>query len=188
MKIGINRETMTFVALGEYQAVWAKGMEQVQSEAFVIGAADESRTYSKFSELELKLLYRNTTGFAHEGTNYNALLQSCKALGLKLEPLAGTPVAIPKPQPATQAPTPRKAPVARPEGGSPTPSARPKAGTATGRVWDVADEVLTTMPGADPKTVRAEVLKRCTAEGINPATVQVQYGKWRGSKNAATGG
>src|SRR5574343_1217629 len=116
MKIGINRETMTFVALGEYQAVWAKGMEQVPSEAFVIGPADESRTYSKFSELELKLLYRNTTGFAHEGTNYNALLQSCKALGLKLEPLAGTPVAIPRPQPVMPTPTPRKAPVARPEG------------------------------------------------------------------------
>lgn len=186
MRIGINRENMTFVALGEYSAVWAKGMEVVGTDPlpFVIGAASESRTYSKFSELELKLLYRNTTGYQHEGTDYNALLQSCKALGLKLEPLAGTPVVMPKPQPS---PTPCKAPVARVEGGTPTPSARPKPGTATGRVWEVADEVLATMVGADPKAVRAEVLRRCTEAGINPATVQVQYGKWRGSKNTATG-
>lgn len=187
MKVGINRETMTFVALGEYSMVWAKGMEQVKSEAFVIGPAEESRTYSKFSELELKLLYRNTTGYSHEGTDYNALLQSCKTLGLKQEPLAGTPVVIPRTQPTVQTPTPRKPLVARVEGGPPTPSARPKAGTATGRVWEVADEVLATMPDADPKAVRAEVLARCTAEGINPATVQVQYGKWRGSRNTATG-
>lgn len=187
MKIGINRENMTFVALGDYRAVWTKGMEVTTSEAFVIGPADEQRTYSKFTELELKLLYRNTTGFQHEGTNYNALLQSCKALGLKLEPIAGTPVPQPKPSSVPYA-HPSKKPSPRVKEGAPQPPAtRPKAGTATGRVWEVADEVLATMGTSDPKALRAEVLARCTTEGINPATVQVQFGKWRGSKNATTG-
>lgn len=187
MNIAINRETMTFIGLGEYRVLWAKACDEVAPEAIVIGEAASSRTYSKFTDLELKLLYRNTTGFQHEGFDYSVLLQSCKVLGLKLEPLPTPPGLVRLANRPAPTPTPHKDPVARPKGGLPTPSARPKAGTATGRVWDIADEVLATMPDTDQKTIRVEVLKRCTAEGINPATVQVQYGKWRGSKNAATG-
>lgn len=191
MHIAINREKMTFICLGEYRVAWAKALDEVAPEAIVIGEAASSRTYSKFTDMELKLLYRNTTGFQHEGFDYNAMLQSCKVLGLKLEPLPTPPglVRLPnRPTPETPAPTPRKAPVARAEGATPTPTPRPKPGTATGRVWDIADEVLAAMPDADHKALRAEIVKRATADGINPATVQVQYGKWKGSKNQASGG
>ena len=51
------------------------------------------------------------------------------------------------------------------------PPSRPKAGTATGKVWEIADS----MPEAD----RAEVIAACEAEGINASTAKTQYGKWR---------
>lgn len=192
MNVAINRKTMTFIGLGEYRVVWAKAVEEVAPEAIVIGEAASSQTYSKFTDTELKLLYRNTTGLQYEGSDYNALLQSCKALGLKLEPLPTPPglVRLPnRPVPETSAPTPSKTPVARAKGATPTPSpsARPKAGTVTGRIWDIADEVAAAMPDADHKVQRAEIIRRAVAEGINPATVQVQYNKWKGSKNQVTG-
>jgi len=188
MNVAINRKTMTFIGLGEYRVVWAKAVDEVAPEAIVIGEATSSRTYSVFTDTELKLLYRNTTGLQYEGSDYSALLQSCKALGLKLEPLPIPPglVRLPnRPVPETPAPTPSKTPVARAK--EATPSARPKAGTVTGRVWDIADEVAAAMPDADHKVQRAEIIRRAVAEGINPATVQVQYNKWKGSKNQVAG-
>lgn len=190
MNVAINRKTMTFIGLGEYRVVWAKALEEVAPESIVIGEAASSRTYSKFTDTELRLLYQNTTGLQYEGSDYSALLQSCKALGLKLEPLPTPPglVRLPnRPAQETPAPTPRKTPVARAKGATPTPSTRPKPGTVTGRVWDIADEVAAAMPNADHKAQRAEIIRRAVAEGINPATAQVQYGKWRGSKNQVTG-
>jgi hypothetical protein len=124
MYIAINRETMTFIGLGEYRVVWTKALDEAAPEAIVIGEATSSRTYSEFTDMELKLLYRNTTGFQYGGFDYNALLQSCKALGLKLEPLPTPPglVRLPnRPTPETPATTPRKTPVARAEGATPTP-------------------------------------------------------------------
>ena len=53
---------------------------------------------------------------------------------------------------------------------------RPKSGTATGRVWEVSDEISreTKAPAK-----RAAVIEKCTAEGINGATAATQYGRWR---------
>lgn len=190
MNVAINRKTMTFIGLGEYRVVWAKALDEVAPEAIVIGEAASSQTYSKFTDAELRLLYRNTTGLQYEGSDYSALLQSCKALGLQLEPLPTPPelVRLPnRPVPETPALTPRKTPVAKVKGATPTPGTRPKPGTVTGRVWDIADEVAAAMPDADHKAQRAEIIRRAVAEGINLATVQVQYSKWRGSKNLTAG-
>ena len=191
MNVAINRETMTFICLGEYRVAWAKALAKVAPEAIVIGEAEASRTYSKFTDMELKLLYRNTTGFHYEGFDYNALLQSCKALGLKLEPLPTPPemLRLPnRPAPGNPTPAPRNTRVAQEKKGPPTQGPRPKPGSVTGRVWDIADEVVGAMPDADYKAWRAETIQRAVAEGINPATVQVQYGKWKGSRNQAEGG
>lgn len=53
---------------------------------------------------------------------------------------------------------------------------RPKPGTATGRVWEIADEV-SEAKGAP--AVRAEVLDVYVSEGGNPATGATQYNRWR---------
>jgi hypothetical protein len=52
---------------------------------------------------------------------------------------------------------------------------RPKAGTATGRVWDIADEISREAKAPAP---RKGVLDKAVAEGINPATAATQYVKW----------
>lgn len=188
MNVAINRETMTFIGLGEYRVIWAKALKEAVPEAIVIGAADVSRTYSAFTDLELKLLYRNTTGFQHEGFDYNALLQSCKALAMQLEPMPTPPELYRSPVVATtHAPTSSKTPPTRSKRGPATPGPRPPSTTATGRVWDIADRVAADEPGSDPKVLRAAILAACVAVGINPATAQVQYGKWKAARKTPSG-
>ena len=53
---------------------------------------------------------------------------------------------------------------------------RPKPGTKTGRVWEIAD-ALSAQAGAPAP--RKSVIAQGVAEGINPATLATQYGKWR---------
>lgn len=52
---------------------------------------------------------------------------------------------------------------------------RPKVGTATERVWAIADALST---AAGKAVERKPVLDAAVAEGINPATAATQYGRW----------
>ncbi len=53
---------------------------------------------------------------------------------------------------------------------------RPAAGTATARIWQIADEISA---AAKAPASRADVLKVAEAEGLNGATCATQYGRWR---------
>jgi hypothetical protein len=53
---------------------------------------------------------------------------------------------------------------------------RPKAGTATGRVWEIADE-QSKVAGEPAK--RKGVIDAFVAEGGNASTGATQYGRWR---------
>jgi hypothetical protein len=53
---------------------------------------------------------------------------------------------------------------------------RPRGGTATGRVWEIADELSA---AAGTAIGRADVLRAFEAEGGNSATGATQYGRWR---------
>lgn len=53
---------------------------------------------------------------------------------------------------------------------------RPGVGTATGRIWEIADTVSAQLKAPAP---RSDVMKQAEAEGINKATAATQYGKWR---------
>lgn len=53
---------------------------------------------------------------------------------------------------------------------------RPSDGTKTGRVWAISDEV-SARKGSP--AARKEVMDVALKEGINPATVATQYGRWR---------
>jgi hypothetical protein len=81
------------------------------------------------------------------------------------EPTAAAPtaaVAVPK---AVREPLPKQNGVTR-----------PKDGTATGRVWAISDELSA---AAGKPAARKDVIAKGVAEGINPATLATQYGKWR---------
>lgn len=83
-----------------------------------------------------------------------------------------------QPRPAPTTPKEPKAPRAP----ASAPSGPPKAG-ATARVWTIAGEVYDLGDfGGDMKVLRKRIVEACTAEGINPSTASVQYGKWKSSK------
>ena len=53
---------------------------------------------------------------------------------------------------------------------------RPADGTATARIWQIADDISA---AAKAPASRADVLKVAEAEGLNTATCATQYGRWR---------
>jgi hypothetical protein len=73
-------------------------------------------------------------------------------------------------QVAEAAPAPIKAPKVEQNGVS-----RPGAGTATEKVWAIADAQSI---AAKAPAKRAEVLKEAEANGINLTTAATQFGKW----------
>lgn len=55
-------------------------------------------------------------------------------------------------------------------------SMRPASGTATGKVWDTADEISRS---TGKRASRAEVLRRMVDAGANPNTASTQYHHWK---------
>lgn len=53
---------------------------------------------------------------------------------------------------------------------------RPKSGSATARVWEIADEISKKTGEPAP---RKEVMDTYIGEGGNTATCATQYGRWR---------
>jgi hypothetical protein len=53
---------------------------------------------------------------------------------------------------------------------------RPNEGTATGKVWTIADRISAAKKAP---AERGEVVKQAIAEGINESTAATQYGRWR---------
>lgn len=53
-------------------------------------------------------------------------------------------------------------------------SLRPGAGTITGRVWEIADQLI--LDGRDAS--RALVVETCMSEGINMNTANTQFSNW----------
>lgn len=83
--------------------------------------------------------------------------------------MSETPVAAPTE--TTKAPKVVREPLPKQNGVT-----RPKDGTATGRVWAISDELSA---AAGKPAARKDVINKGVAEGINPATLATQYGKWR---------
>lgn len=85
----------------------------------------------------------------------------------------------PPPLPAPAAPRQRAAAGPRAPAG---PGGRPAAGSATGKVWELADQARAAHgEGPLDKEFRRSVIKACEAAGVNPSTASVQYSKWLAS-------
>lgn len=63
----------------------------------------------------------------------------------------------------------------------PTGESAPSGGK-TARVWAIADAKLAKIGRAPGKEDRADIIRQCESEGINPATAATQYSKWKRSK------
>ncbi|AUR88739.1 hypothetical protein NVP2117O_61 [Vibrio phage 2.117.O._10N.261.45.E9] len=143
----------------------------------------EGKSFSVLSEAELRTLILNETGSEmSESMSYDKLVEKAKWCAEQLEVDATEEAVLAKklgreitpiqpiPQPEKKG---RKTNPATSGGKAPT---RPKAGTATGRVWDLADSVHTKVGDDIEKQM---VVDLCVAEGINPSTAGTQFGKWR---------
>ena len=54
-------------------------------------------------------------------------------------------------------------------------STRPKDGTITGRIWEIADNLLATTGSAS----RVDVVTQCIDEELNMNTASTQYSHWK---------
>lgn len=60
---------------------------------------------------------------------------------------------------------------------------RPSEGTATGKVWEIADELSTALKAP---VDRKALIEATTKAKLNPSTAATQYGRWR-KYNGLTG-
>lgn len=189
--ICIDTEAMAVIAKGDYRQLTALTYARHHDTPVYIAPVAENRTYSHFTAMELKKLLGQAPvpGLPGEYAKLIAAARKlCEETPLCQEPLhvlenecaafdranPGKPTLDPAPTSPTKA-------VTKNSGGQASPSPRPKEGTATGLVWDIADKVRAANPESDPKSYRDQILSLCVDAGINPATAQVQYGKWKKS-------
>lgn len=118
------------------------------------------------------------------GLGYGAGTTSPEALAH----LAGDPAPAESPSGARRSPpnrpgaTPAAHKPPKPPRAPGAPATRPAASTSTGKVWDLCDkEHAAVGEVTDWKAFKATCAQRCQAEGINPGTFNVQYGKWKSS-------
>ncbi|QBQ71142.1 hypothetical protein S0112_002 [Shewanella phage S0112] len=56
---------------------------------------------------------------------------------------------------------------------------RPKEGSSTGKVWDICDDALEHFGDIHSKEMRKQIIDFCVESGINPATANTQFAKWK---------
>lgn len=202
--VAINVDTNKFVGRGDYRILCVRTWLSHPKSPIYFTPIKREKGYAELGEFALRALYRNTTGKDVTAFGREALEKAIMELALTLpidpplteaeETLADkhTEALFP---PKTWGPKndPVHPLITRSQGqpkvarGPSLPGARPAQGTATGRVWDIADAELAKVSPADlgTKELRSAILAACVASGINQATAQVQYGKWKGSKSSS---
>jgi len=153
-----------------------------KDEFYVCG--DMKRDLASFSELELRLLYRNLENREVMGHTYARVLEQVHDVMGKLQEdettlgqlvkKLGKPLKEPDFTPVKEKPEPKSKQV----GAIPS---RPKEGSLTARVWEAADWLYSQQNPQDinSKSLRDDVIKVCTDNGVNPSTASTQYAKWK---------
>lgn len=192
--IAINLDTCKVVAKGTLQQVSNVAYVYYEDAAYVVGGASESSTYTVLDHVRIREFWRNLTGIDTALTEYKDILAACKEVVLSmadtqmdwaaLEAYASSKAAaetasrLEQERPA-DAPTKVKAQkvqrAPRESTGSSEIPKRPGGGV-TLQVWEIADKV--TAGRVPDKALKAEVVNACVEAGVNPATAQVQFGKW----------
>ncbi len=152
---------------------------------------DYKKSFSVFTLMELKMLYRNTEGSELNTEKYPKALELVHSMAQSFQTDETTldelikKLGKPIPQ-QTVMPQPEKRKV-KPSSSSSGPATRPKEGSTTGKVWAIADQMVESDPGlgCDSKEFRTCVIQECIKSGINPATSATQFARWK--KDQLTG-
>jgi hypothetical protein len=168
--------------------VWAEIL--APKDDFLI-TGEEKRCYASFTLMELKLLYRNTASRELDVDSYSKALTEVARLAeqvpddetgfVDLLAKLGKPMpeqsAAPAPEKKSKANSSPKAKKATDPDALPS---RPKEGSATAKVWEIADKLFEEFkPDLADKDFRNYVIEQAEKEGLNPSTAQVQFGKWK---------
>lgn len=182
----INRDIMEIVAHVEksdiasmIEAIYYKEVPTVKIDLGV------NSSWSQLERLEAVMLLKRHMEIVEDPTNYPAVLQALIALGQNfpltnvnvqsLEYAAGImrdKVLQPPSTPFVSDDKPHR----EPSISAPSPKG------ATGRVWEIAEGLLTTVGSSDMKALRTAVIQACQAAGIHEATAATQWSKWKKSK------
>lgn len=191
----------TFILIDNDQLCFLKATESLEQAQYwadilaskhdyYITTVESKKAFSVYTDYELRLLYKNTTGEpVPDTTKYTNLISGLQQLAQNLDvdetSLAGLKKQLghSRKEPTTE-PTPERKGRKPAQSGEPRPLKRPKEGSATGKVWDIADE-LNAKEDAIPS--RQDVIDAATAAGINSSTASTQYGKWKKHLNNAAG-
>lgn len=179
--VAIVYETLEVIGVGEYRALWQKAIQEHKSSEFLIGPVNRLTTYEIFSKDQLSQM----AGVIGEGSieveEFIKKMELVTPLPTPTRFLRDGGVAKNKNKGEGEVRAPRP-----PLSGEPTKGGtinRPKAGTATGKVWDIADKVAE--GGLTGKALRQAIIETCVEAGIHQSTAGVQYSKWnrhRGSE------
>lgn len=173
-------------------------------------ALEGKRTFSQFTELELLLLARNGGLDPNVLSSYATLTQVVHDMVEAMPTDSRTYEELDRKAGAKVLPSddranvgkhklpPLRPPAATPERPAGEGQSQPKAAApvkpprtkgATGRVWEISDEMLKNLSehgsvDIQTKDFRQYCLKACEEAGINAGTFGVQFGKWKTSKLA----
>lgn len=182
----IDRDLQQIVAKVE-KADHAVMMELVyyKDSPTIVCNTDVRADWSKLDRMEALMLLKHHTGIVEDIHNYPAILDAVIAFAQNF-PLTNVNVqsleysaGIMREQVLKPPSTPLVSddrPASKPSNQAPSPKG------ATGRVWEIAEAVLTTVGSTDMKALRAAVIKGCTDAGIHEATAATQWSKWKKSK------
>lgn len=173
VRLRILKATKT-VAQAEF---WAEIL--IPQNDFLVTGTD-NRSMAAYTKYELRRMYHNHSGIMlAENFDYGKLCNAVGELARNMEEdetseeelrdMLGRDL-----QPIDPTPVPRTP--GRRLSDAPAKANRPKEGTATGKVWDIADAI--TEKNGDTAS-RTEVVEACGKEGINTSTASTQYAKWR---------
>lgn len=190
--VAINRDSMCILGVGSYRVLSILSVIHDARNVDIVYAS-ENKSYSRYSAEELQRLHRSLVvgSGSYVFPTYAALLEAVRAAVMRvpvvqyseaeLESYANatlgpaivdTPARVVEKKVAREKAIRESKPVSTV---SEVPS-RPKLGTATGRVWEIADSLSKTV--SDKRALKDAVVNAAVQEGINPSTAGVQFGKW----------
>ena len=145
----------------------------------VIAPPMEGRSFAKLEKLPLQYLYWSVCQETPP-EDYAELVQKCLTK-LQTLPVDDTPLASLEKEVARLYPDGTLAPAVQPKDPNAPPS-RPREAGATGRVWEVADQMFAQVSGMPDRKM---VIAAGEAAGINSATASTQFSKWKKAKQSS---
>lgn len=173
--IAVDADTRRIIAVApseEQAMLWA----EIRSPESAVVLLCDGRSYSIFTDPELRELLFNATGAKVEGGSYGQVLEYLKNRLQELpcdDTIAEELLEILAKK--------RQAPDAALQEQKEKAQA-PRHGGISAKVWELAELCSKENPDVSVPELRKIIIDRCTKEGINLSTASTQYARWKKSQ------